>query len=80
METTDPIIIVRPDRMTPGMARYWNCMLREELARKVPRFTLIDPWRLTLKQLAAMGYSGRTVYRASTGGTYGKSAQIREIP
>lgn len=74
------IEIVKAAKMTPGQARYWNSVLKEERGRKVQRVSVIDPWRHTLRQLADMGYSGRMVYRASTGGRWGKSVEIRCIP
>ncbi len=65
--------IVDADRMTPGMARYWNAQ-RRNLAGRVD---LIDPWRRSLRELRKIyGETHTTVYRASTGGRWGKSSQI----
>lgn len=71
--TTRPVIL-NASRMTAGMARYWN-RLAERLTGNVD---IIDPWRSNLRELRSRHpeLKGRKIYRASTGGTHGKSAQI----
>lgn len=63
--------IHRAADMTSGMARYWN-----SLAAKRSNLDVIDPWRTPLKELRNYYPAGTKVYRASTGGRWGKSAQI----
>lgn len=65
--------IIDSEKMTLGMARYWNCK-----ARKEKRVDYLDPWRYSIRELKARGFKGK-IYRASTGGTWGKSAQIIEL-
>jgi hypothetical protein len=55
--------------MTPGQARYWLAQQRQMAGR----VTLIDPWRKPLRELRKT-HPGHIVYRASTGGRWGKSA------
>jgi len=58
------------DRMSAGMAKYW-----EKLATS-SRYDVVDPWRASLLQLRQEYPVGTRVYRASTGGRWGKSHQV----
>jgi hypothetical protein len=55
----------------PSAARYWRFLQRTRTD-----VDLIDPWRHPLKLLRANYPKGTIVYRASTGGRWGKSAHI----
>lgn len=68
-------LIHRAEDMTPGQARYWNA-----LAKKLEgRVDIIDPFREDMKTLRALYPKGTIVYRASTSGPYGRSAQIKTL-
>lgn len=69
---TNPAEIVDAEKMTPGQARYWHCVARNEALR----VNIVDPRRLPLRTLRSRYPAGTVVYRASTGGKWGKSAQI----
>lgn len=71
------IPILNDQNLTAGEARYWrNPNLHARLRRA--NVTLIDPWRTPLKDLVPR-YEGNIVYRASTGGRWGKSAEIKRL-
>lgn len=63
--------VIDAHNMTPGMARYWVAKAAS-LAGKVD---FVDPWRLSVASLRKRGISG-VIYRASTGGRWGKSSAI----
>jgi len=67
-------IIINKEKMSPMMARYWN-----SVAEKYKDIDVIDPWRFSLKELREKypQFIGKKIYRASTGGRWGKSKQIR---
>lgn len=65
-----PAIIHRADQMSAGQACYWTCLSRKT------RADVVDPHRCSLRDLRAVYPSGTRVYRASTGGKWGKSAVI----
>lgn len=67
--------IIDAHKLTLGQARYWNA----QVSQLAGRVDVIDPWRHSLRDLRDMGYTGQKVYRASTGGKYGKSSQIRTV-
>jgi hypothetical protein len=69
------IIIHNAEKMTPGMARYWNAKAK----KMTGRVNVIDPWRKQLKDLREQYPAGTRVYRASTGGKWGKSASIATL-
>lgn len=66
--------IIEANKMSAGMARYWN----SKAIQLAPRVAAVDPFRTPLRVLRASrpDLLGRSVYRASTGGRWGKSAQI----
>ncbi|MCK9570219.1 hypothetical protein M0R72_14840 [Candidatus Pacearchaeota archaeon] len=65
-------LIRNPQHMTAKQALYWNT-----LARKLgKRVDVVDPWRADMKMLRAEYPLGTRVYRASTGGRWGRSAEI----
>jgi len=68
---TEPYIH-HADKLTAGMRPYWT-KLAQRLAGQVD---IIDPWRTKLVDLRAEYVPGCKVYRASTGGRWGKSAVI----
>lgn len=71
-ETNATPCIIQENRLSPGQLRYWKA-----LARKMSgRVNLVDPWRWTLKDLRAKYPAGYVVYRASTGGKWGRSSEI----
>lgn len=80
-ETNSSAQVVLPEildenKMTPGMARYWKA----QQVKLAGRVSVIDPWRTPLRELRSRAeLLGKKVYRASTGGRYGKSAQITVI-
>jgi hypothetical protein len=65
-------MIINSHLLTPMQARYWSSLAR----RMQSRVQIIDPNRRPLKVLRALYGTGKTVYRASTGGKWGKSSQI----
>jgi len=65
-------LILNHHSLTKAQARYWQAA-RRKLAGKVD---LIDPARESLKDLRARFPKGTRVYRASTGGVWGKSSCI----
>lgn len=67
--------IVYASRMTPMQSRYWLA-LRGRLGNTID---LIDPFRHSLRELRQIFPSGLRIYRASTGGKYGKSATITTL-
>lgn len=71
--TALPVILHLPAN-APGAARYWNALARR-LAGKVDA---IDANRWGLRELRAHypHLIGKRIYRASTGGKWGKSSQI----
>lgn len=73
-KTTSAAEIIDADKMTAGQARYWNSKAAAECLRVVA----VDPFRSPLRALRIRrpDLIGRPVYRASTGGKFGKSAQI----
>lgn len=72
---TSPAEILFADKLSPAQSRYWNsCAKREALRAQV-----VDPFRHSLKELRSILPAGTTVYRASTGGKWGKSAQVVSI-
>lgn len=67
MKTTEKL-----ESMSRARAAYWGA-----LAKKMEgRVDIIDPQRLPLVELRACYAAGTRVYRASTGGKWGKSASI----
>jgi hypothetical protein len=64
-------VIINAEAMTPAMARYWNQLA----ARLTGRVDIVDPWRHSLRDLRTQYCSGVRVYRASTGGRWGKSSE-----
>lgn len=64
--------IIGESRLSTGSLRYWKSAQRK-LAGKVG---LIDPFRQRLSVLRMDYPKGTVVYRASTGGTHGKSSSI----
>ena len=73
------IIVLGIDNLTPAMRRYW---CSESLANRASRMgaSVIDPFRKPLRELRKHEWLvGRKVYRASTGGKWGKSAQVAMI-
>ena len=68
----DTVKIHLADRMSSGMIRYWSCLAK----RLVGHVTLIDPYRTPLHILRKEYSKGTKVYRASTGGKWGKSKEI----
>ncbi len=67
-----PAGIIGRDDLTPMQLRYWSsCAKREAL-----RAQYVDPARHTLRHLRSILPEGTRVYRASTGGKWGKSACI----
>ena len=81
MNSPDPfspaVEILNAERMTDGMRRYWNALA----ARMAGRVQVVDPWRQNLRTLrtARPDLRGKFCYRASTGGTWGKSAQTVKL-
>lgn len=73
MILTQPIIIGESN-LTPAQSRYWTALAR----KMIGRVDIIDPWRGNLRDRRAE-YPGRSIYRASTGGRYGKSAEIVKL-
>lgn len=71
----NPAAIRGEDRMSPAMARYWRMKARE-LENHVD---VVDPWRADLAVLRKEYPKGTKVYRASTGGRWGKSAETRKL-
>lgn len=69
----NPALIRHAAEMTPGMARYWNKVAATKAV------DVVDPWRADLKSLRAEYPKGTKVYRASTGGRWGKSAGTRVL-
>jgi hypothetical protein len=67
-----PVPIHRAEEMTPAMQRHW----RAKAFKFRGVVNLIDPWRTRLSKLRTLYPKGTVVYRASTGGTWGKSAEI----
>ena len=65
------VIIRNADQMTEVQARYWN-RLAKELEGVVD---VIDPWRVYMTTLRQEYPAGTRVYRASTGGRWGRSAE-----
>lgn len=71
--------IVDESKLTPHQRKLWNTK-----ALRLSRMgvTVIDPWRRPLRklreELEAAGQTG-LLYRASTGGSWGKSAQFVRI-
>lgn len=64
--------IIRPEALTQQARRYW-----ESCSRKyVGRVHVIDPRRESMKTLRSMYGPGTIIRRASTGGKWGRSAQI----
>jgi len=59
-------------KLTEGQARYWNKKAKD-LTGKVD---LLDPAREDLRVLRKKYTKGTRVYRASTGGKWGKSVDI----
>lgn len=75
-QAPEPVLptVIDAQNMSPHMARYWHA-----LAKKMTgRVSAIDPWRIALATLRQQHpeLRGRRIYRASTGGRWGKSAQI----
>lgn len=62
-------VIHRAEKMSAGMRPYWTYIARTDSA------DVIDPWRTPLRSLRQVYPRGTLVYRASTGGRWGKSAQ-----
>ena len=69
------ITIVNAQNMTKHMAVYWNRKARDLNGR----VDVIDPWRFVMKDLRKVFRSGLKVYRASTGGRWGKSSSIEVL-
>lgn len=69
------VVIHDEERMTPGMKRYWH-KLADSHYIKSKNVRVIDPWRNSLAVLRQHYSPGTIVYRASTGGKYGKPASI----
>lgn len=69
-----PATILNASKLTPAQARYWNALARREALR----VEYVDPFRTPLRELRATHpeLRGHKIYRASTGGRYGKSKQI----
>lgn len=63
--------ILGEGRLSPARARYWRALAR----RMAGRVDLIDPDRRSLRDLRQT-LRGVRLYRASTGGRWGKSAAI----
>ena len=59
------------ESLSPARRRYWTALAR----RLGSSVDVVDPDRRTLKELRAMFPVGTVVYRASTGGRWGKSSQ-----
>ncbi len=73
LDCAQSVALIRcASEMTAGMARYWHATARR-LGRRVD---VVDPWRADLRTLRAEYPRGTRVYRASTGGRWGKSATI----
>lgn len=68
-------IIHRADEMTVHMARYW-LRRQVDLAGLID---LIDPWRTPLSVLRRIYPRGLRLYRASTGGAYGRSVERKVL-
>lgn len=64
--------IIGSHALTPAQSRYWTACAR----RMAGRAQYVDPNRHTLAWLRERFPAGTTVYRASTGGKWGKSAKI----
>lgn len=71
--------ILQSEKLTPASLRYWAALARKNDARQVQIFDVIDPFRVSLQTLRATLPAGTRVYRASTGGKYGKSSQIVSV-
>jgi len=70
------MIIIDEQKLTPNQRRIWQSKA-VQLAKK--GVTVIDPWRKPLRDLRAELQAARVsgfLYRASTGGTWGRSAQF----
>lgn len=68
---TNPAQILDENKLSPMQLRYWRKLARENCLK----CKYVDAFRRPLKELRALGLTG-PVYRASTGGRWGKSAQI----
>lgn len=79
MNTTQIIPVIDEHRLTEGQKRYWlSASVQTRAAAR--GCSLIDPWRRKLKVLRTNPeWIGKKVYRASTGGRWGKSATIETI-
>lgn len=64
--------ILGRESLTQGKLRYWTATQR----KLVGKVDLVDPARESLKDLRARLPKGTRVYRASTGGKWGKSSCI----
>lgn len=66
--------ILGESALTPMQLRYWRA-----LAKKMAgRCEYVDPFRDSIRSLKSRGFYGR-IYRASTGGKWGKSAEIKAV-
>ena len=66
------MIIRKEEKMSATQARYWRAKA-EELKGQVD---VLDPWRARMTALRDEFPKGTRIYRASTGGQWGKSAVI----
>lgn len=76
VEAACDVEIYRLDALSPAQRRYWLKLSSNNARVRHLKVQLIDPFRTPLSQLRQQYPSGTVVYRASTGGKYGKSAQI----
>lgn len=67
--------ILQENTLSPQRLRYWSSLA----AKLTGRVDYIDPNRTPLKELRKRLPINSKVYRASTGGRWGKSAEIRTI-
>lgn len=63
-------IIINANLLTPHEARYWNAKAR----KLIGKVDIIDPLRCDLRVMRK-AFKGKRMYRASTGGRWGKSAE-----
>ena len=69
---TEPAAIRGESKLAPGALRYWRALAQRENLR----VQVVDPFREPLKTLREEYPKGTVVYRASTGGRWGKSSSI----
>lgn len=73
MDTTPTLpVILSESALSPGQLRYWRSAARHWAGQ----VDYLDPSRLSLRRLRELLPAGSVVYRASTGGRWGKSHSI----